>query len=425
MSADQIVYDPGLADGGANIAMPPALLNDVYADIVNSLPSVVVGVAVEVGEIVLRGVNSTLGSEPAFDQATDQPIDDLFAITGQTVQRLCRSAGDCAKVCSLRADQPELTIGKRRGMNCAVANTARVFEVIDQAVEGRFMFPPTKQDVYIMSDDIVVTQEKQGAEILFNKLPAAQAIVFTESWVMSKGLDKITIGINGADASMCTAHFEVEGEQVVVAFCSIRDNMGDRGTDQQVLRRAIEMFVDSKNYSTEKRAETIAGLAVSINIHASATLQNFGFEVNIPAEGTIMYDDIVAKYPDEYARRGNKITTAMFLDFYYAGAVRRGNVTKASDLWLGIADETPEGEVSFDKCPLNGEPCHVDYRKETERTVRIQLEQLGVPETIYDQSNAVDPSSRNNRYASNRGEDLAGIELNRTNRTVNAAEIKF
>ena len=91
MSADQIVYDPRLAGGGgANIAMPPALLNDVYADIVNALPSVVVGVAVEVGEIVLRGVNSTLGSEPAFDQATDQPIDDLFAITGQTVQRLCR-----------------------------------------------------------------------------------------------------------------------------------------------------------------------------------------------------------------------------------------------------------------------------------------------------------------------------------------------
>ena len=87
-------------------------------------------------------------------------------------------------------------------------------------------------------------------------------------------------------------------------------------------------------------------------------------------------------------------------------------------------EESPRG---LGGCPGDGELCHINYPKITRRTRVGELVQMGVPEKsiAYDNSRAIDTASSDNRYASNRRMQLAGIPKDRTLRTVNGVTIKF
>jgi hypothetical protein len=163
---------------------------------------------------------------------------------------------------------------------------------------------------------------------------------------------------------------------------------------------------------------------------ASATLRNFAHKIKVPSETDDTPEKERQKAHDLREKfRSNRVTSAMVLDDMYPGALERGNIwpqfeAEAADeaLRQGIEWKSP---ITPDRCPGDGQTCHVDYRAETKYALEKQLRELGVRSVDYDDEGAMDPADIDNNMASNRAEQNNGVDRNSTNRTLNAVVFSF
>lgn len=369
--------------------------------------------------IYMQPVNSVL-------RFRDLP-DGKRTIEGGTVTRNCPVAVDCGN-CALTGIG--LSVEEMSARNCARANTAQAFELAYQPPEGRFVLLPTAKTSYVVSDERL-TAERNGTSLMQYRLAAAPAVVFTKSWLQGKCLDQLTVAMNGADGSMGVATTsEIDGESLVIPFCSMRENMGDRGEEDQILRQALHAYFDSQGFDDAKRQEVLGSLKVSITLAASASLKNFAHQIRIPredAEAPQAERDraaaIRAQNSDLVRRAGGKLTSALVLNYQYPGALERGSIFPEFEAKIGIR-ETP---ITPDNCPGDGQYCHVDYRTETRYALVKQLRDMGISEEgiEYDDRNTLDPADPANKAASNRAEQNNGVKVANTNRTLNAMIIRI
>jgi hypothetical protein len=360
---------------------------------------------------------------------------DRVAVLGNTVKRLCPFVPEGKISCEDCAFKG-LKVAGGVEKNCARSNTADAFEQMNVSVEGRLMLLPTKSDVIVLGDELPGIVETNDNGILYRTLPAAQAVVITESSADKLGLSRFGIGMNGADSSFGMATFTLDGEKVAIPFCSTRQNMGDRSYEEQVIRKAIDALLDTRGYEGNERQEKIASLAISVMIGASASLANFGHKVQVPREGEDAPEreqnyakQLRGKYPELIAKsRTGEITSAIVLNDQFQGALERGNVWPELD--AGIVElarskgDDMESPITPDNCPGDGQMCHVDYPRETEYAIVKQLQEMGVRSVSYDNSHAMDPADINN-MASNRREQNEGVEVSKTNRTINGMVVTF
>lgn len=415
MSELEIRHKVALPDGTfANTVAPAELVEQMYPVGMTDLTDIYVSPSKRDGtDILLTPVNSVLRFKDLDNGER--------AILGGTVTRGCPVAADCGN-CALAGSG--LSISQMSEKNCARANTARAFESAWQSPSGRFVLRPGGKKSFVVNEE-TLTPEYNGEDLMQYRLHEAPAVVFTESWLRDRGLNVFTVGMNGADGSMGVATANIDNEKVIIAFCSMRQNMGDREPEDQILRQALNAFFDSKGFDQAKRQEVLANLDVSITLAASASAPNFGHKIKLPREdadatpGEIEYAKLLrSKYPDLVARAGGRITSAIVLNHQYPGAMERGNILPELEAKLGIR-QTP---ITPDNCPGDGQTCNIAYREETDYALRKQLVQMGVPEgnIHFDDSDVLDPASPDNKAASNRAEQNNGVAVANTNRTLNA-----
>ncbi len=368
--------------------------------------------------VLLTPMNSVLRFE--------QMDGDKTAVLGNTVTRGCAVAEDCGS-CALAG--AGLSLSEMARKNCARANTSQAFEFTEQEASGRFVLLPTSKNALVVSETNY-TPEFNGDELLQNRLKPAMSVVFTDTWMQKNDIDQITVGMNGADGSMGVMTTEISDETLIIPFCSMRGNMGDRGPENQILRQALNSYFDSIDLSDEQRQIAVAKMKPSITLSASASLKNFAHKINVPREDAFATDAerkegirLREKYPDLVKLAGDKITSAIILNDQYPGALGRGSIFPQFEAELGIRD-TPIGP---DTCPGDGQTCHIDYRTETEYALTEQLKDMGVPEAniYYDDSQALDPASPENKMASNRAEQNNGVPVALTSRTLNGMTIRI
>lgn len=416
-----VEHSVALADGAfANTVVERTIVEEMYPVWQAQKDTVaLIGVPVQGEAVAMTGINSVLRFE--------EVLEGKVAILGNTVPRLCPIAQDCGN-CALAG--VGLSAAEMARRNCAKANTASIFEIANIAPDSRYMLTATGDGAYVVSAKTEIVKEVNGGELLFNKLPAAPAVVFTKSWLQAQGMNELMVGINGADGSFGVASMQIQGETVIIPFCSMRDNMGDRGEEKQILRKAINSYLDTLYLSTEERARVVADLHITIELSASAALRNFAHKIRIPREDTDAPQkekDAAARirqtYPELIELAGGKITSAIVLESEYPGAFGRGSIFPQFEAEMGIHTSP----ITPTNCPGDGQTCHIDYRTETQYSLVEQLKQMGVSvENItYNDSNALDPSAPDNNMASNRREQNNGVETNKTNRTVNAMIVRF
>lgn len=372
--------------------------------------------------ITLTAVNSVLRFQ-------DLP-EGKRAISGNTVTRLCPVAQDCGN-CALSG--AGLSVAEMSYKNCARGNTAEAFELAGTPPEGRFVLLPTGKATFVVDSERLTPEYNEG-ELLQNRLKAAPSVVFTESWLREQGLERMTVGMNGADGSMGVAITRIEGETIIIAFCSMRQNMGDRKPEDQIIHQALNAYFDSRGFDEELRKRVLEGMNIGITLSASASVANFAHKIKVPGEGPEAPEKerkdaarIRAEYPDLVRLAGDKITSAIVLEDQFKGALTRGNIYPEFEAQLvGRGADLPS-PITPDKCPGDGQTCNVDYRRETEYALRSQLQQMGVPEANvqFDDSGVLDPSDHSNNAASNRAEQNEGVEVANTNRTLNAMTVEL
>ncbi len=359
--------------------------------------------------------NSTLRFKPVGEEA--------IAIQGNTKTSTCAVAADCGS-CVLST--MGLSVQQMAEFNCARANTAKVFESLGQEPEGRFMLLPiTATKVMVVSDKSQLTAEYNGNELMQYRLPDASAAVFTESWLYAQGLNDAAFAMNGADGSMGILRADIKDERILIPFCSMKPNMGDRGPEAHILQKAIDAYLDTLDLNDAERQEVISELKPEIILSASAALANFAYKIGIPEEGSAEDLRLREAYPELVAQADGKITPRIVLQdskYGFPGALERGSIYRQSDAWLGVQSD-PYSPTS---CPMNGETCNVDYRAETRYAILKQLEGMGIQSEniIYDDSRALDPSAADNNMASNRREQNNGVAVPKTMRTLNGVQIK-
>jgi hypothetical protein len=367
--------------------------------------------------IRLRSVNSVLRFQELEDGRT--------AISGNTVTRLCPIAADCGN-CALAG--AGLTTAEMSARNCARANTAMAYELAGVPPEGRFMLLPTSKNAYVVNEERL-TPEHNGDELMQNRLQAASSVVFTGSWLREQGLDEIAVGMHGADGSSGVAITKIEDETVIIGFASLRQHMGDREPEDQVLRQALNAYFDSQGFDAVRCQRALASMDISITLAASATLKYFAHKIEIPRDEDGVPQgqrDYAVKlnqtYPDLIARAGGRITSAIVLNDQYPGAMERGSIFPEFEAIAGIR-ETP---ITPDNCPGEG-TCHIAYREETDYALRKQLVEMGVPDVgiRFDDSEVLDPADPSNNAASNRAEQNNGVKVKDTNRTLNAVVVRL
>lgn len=341
------------------------------------------------------------------------------AVLGNTKTSTCPVATDCGS-CALAGSG--LTVVQMSERNCARANTAVGFEAIEQEPEGRFMLLPLTNKV-LVADESILIPEHNGNQLMQYRLPDAMAVVFTDSWLYARGLDTAAFAMNGADGSFGVVKTKIQDEQLYIPFCSLRGNMGDRDEDAQIIRQAINAYMDREGIVGEERDSVIETMKVDITLSASAELKNFAHKIQIPEAGTQYEKQLREKYPELIELANGEITPRIVLHDQYAGALDRGHIFRESDAWLGEQAD-PYSPTS---CPLNGETCNVDYRAETEYSIMRQLNLMGIaPENIaYDDSKALDPAAPDNNMASNRREQLSGLPIKNTSRTLNGIKVEI
>jgi hypothetical protein len=344
---------------------------------------------------------------------------DTVAILGNTKTGNCPVAESCGS-CALAGSG--LSIAEMAEKNCARANTAEVFQGIEQDARGSFVLLPLPN----VDDSFVVnvanyTPEYNGNELMQNRLAAASSVVFTKSWMEQNEFEQISIAMNGADGSFGVAVAELGDETLIIPFCSMRGNMGDRPEEKQILRQAFDAYFASIGLDEEAKTRELERTQVSIHLSASASLANFAHKIQIPADGTDYANRLRTNFPDLIEQAGGSITPRIVLHEQYAGALERGHIFSQSDAWLGVQNDP----YSPTACPMDGQTCHVDYRAETKYSLVKQLVEMGISEEgiRYSDECALDPSAPDNNMASNRREHNNGVETNTTNRTLNGMTI--
>lgn len=431
MSTGEILHGVLYGVTRYNTVAPQSLVDAMYPKWTEEVDGgVYVGTETLVDGVSLQPFNSVLSFDEFPDPDIVMPHTDpngvrivetagYIGIKGNTVTRLCPVAKDCGN-CAL--SWAGMSIEEMVERNCARANTAKAFETMAVDGSARFMLLPTKGDTFVVDEDKFAV-EKTGETVMQARLSPAESVVFTESWLRKQGLEEFAVAMNGADGSFGVAVMKIKGEKVFVPFCSLRGNMGDRGEDKQILRNAINEYLDSLNLSDAERLSTVEDLSVSILIGASATLRNFAHKIQIPEEGSKYYEELTQKYPDLIARAGGKITSAIVLNDQYPGALERGSIFPQFEAEMGIHTSP----ITPDNCPGDGQTCHVNYRSETEYALRMQLLEMGVDDSNihYDDSQAMDPADPGNVMASNRAEQNNGVSVNMTNRTINGIIVRL
>jgi len=377
--------------------------------------------------------------------------DETFRITGNTVPRLCGALGStCATVCGL-ADRA-MSMADRQALDCASANAARAFE-------GRpgFMVAQTNNEVVFLSDegsykDVTMRDENGTEQTVFGKAKPGAVLVIAESDIRENAESGIFIGANNADNSFGIATFALDGERYALTFSSTRLNLGDRDQDAQILRKAIDGILDRRGIFGDERAQMIADLQVQIDIGYSAGIDDFAFDIRIPKYeppeelANIDIRDLTAEqikllsvesqnarhlllvngHIDENGKvkegEAGRIKPSEFMNFWYPGALLNGEIIGHPEVELKLY--TPRTEEG---CPGDGELCHVDYVKITQRTLKTQLVEMGIPEEsiVYNTDQIINTASSDNRLASNRAMDLVGIDVKKTLRSVNGAMVAF
>jgi len=378
--------------------------------------------AVAFGEkfITIHGVEEQFG----HTTLALRKVEEGYAVPGNTVPRICAALGKCAAdSCGLA--ERLMSNDDRRAEDCAAANT----EVLFDGKPG-FVLTPTEGEnpakvVFLKDgseayDDVNVLDEAGNPVRLFRKVKQASSFVVSEhDPIVRENPQGIFLAMNGADSSFGVATLEVDETRYAVAFCSSRPNLGDRGPDYQILRLAIEGILDNAGLEGQARADALQNLQVQIDIGYSASLENFAHDVRVPKAGTPYADKLVAKYGLTDA---SELTPKQVMEDQYPGSLSHDEVYPHSNVELGIDEPYREGG-----CPGDGELCHIHYPRITERTLRKQLEAMGIPDTnvLYDNSRAIDPASKDNDLASNRLFQLAGVPVAQTLRTAQGASVRF
>ncbi|HSX34205.1 MAG TPA: hypothetical protein VLF62_01000 [Candidatus Saccharimonadales bacterium] len=401
------------------------------------------GVVVEFGA-------TTLGLQPAEE--------GKFQVTGNTVPRLCEAADGCtATACGLG----DLAISNdmRREANCAAANTIPTPE----ASEAYVMTPLSNNIVFFgdegVSKPINVQNEQGETETLFQKVATGSVLIISEHDLADKP-DGVSVKLNLADSVVGVETHELEGTRYAAVFYSSRENLGDRDGAARLLYNTHNAILDRHGLQGEARQEALRKMNPQIEIGYSASLKNFAHEVRVP-EYTVpagmtskeVVDIVLAEEgakvpvadrdkritgPTRYAlqlmrkheiidtQTGevlDSITPTQLMDDQYPGALVSGEIYGQFEGEAGL-EESPRGPQG---CPGDGERCHINYPKITKRTRVQELLDLGIPEEniSYNNSGAIDSASQDNRLASNRRAQLAGVPINKTLRTVNGVTIKF
>jgi hypothetical protein len=421
MAMSEIEFKVPLPDGAvANTVGPTEAITAMYPVGLTDPAEIYIGAPrVDANGIQVTAANSVLRFEDLGDGKQ--------AILGNTVTRNCPVADSCGS-CALAG--AGWSTSEMSDKNCARANTATAFELAEVPPEGRFMLLPVGKRSFVVSDESL-TPEYNGGQLLQSKLQAGPSVVFTKTWLEERGLKQFAVGGHGADGSVGVMTTEIDGETLFVPFFSLRQNMGDRGPEDQILRQALTAYCDSMEFDDAKRQEVFRNLKVSISLAASASLENFAHQIQLPREDADAPDrekayaaQLREQYADLVDQAGGEITSAIVLNEQYPGAMGRGNIYPELEARMGI-HVTP---ITPGNCPGDGQSCHIAYREETEYALTTQLQQMGVPEANidFDDSGVLDPASPDNKAASNRAEQNNGVEVpSNTNRTLNAVIVSF
>ena len=343
--------------------------------------------------------------------------EERYLVTGNTVPRLCGAMGSCAaNACGL-ADRP-MSLLERQDADCAVANTAEAFD-------GRtgFIITPTNNEAVFMWEEnsfraVTITDERDREVTVLNKVKAASVFVFSENDIS----DEIFVGANNADNSFIVATTEVEGLRYALVASSSRLNLGDRESTDQIFRKGVEGILDRHELEGVDRQHVLEIMMMDIHVGYSASLKNFKHDVRLPEEGSDAANELIAA---NGLSSYDELTPTIVMSGkkgQYPGALDHGEVYGAFEAENDIdIPRSPAG------CPGFGEYCYIHYPKITERTIVSQLADMGMraENIVYDLENVIDPASEENRLASNRRMQLAGVPILKTLRSVNGAVISF
>lgn len=351
-------------------------------------------------------------------------LGERFTVPGNTVPRLCGALGACAaSECGL-GSRP-MALWERQAEDCAAANTVEAFDgrpgfVITPAGEG------INRAVFLWdegSSQAVTALDENGHEqIMFRKAAPGSVLVFSEHDVEQNAEEGVFVAANNADNSLGTATLELDGVRYAMVFSSSRLNLGDRDSDARLLQKGLDGILDRHNLAGEERQRAVENLHIQIDIGYSAGLKNFKHDVRLPEEGSAYANELIeANGLASYSELTPTIVMSGKAG-QYPGALEHGEVYGAFEAENDI--DVPRGVGG---CPGFGEYCYIHYPKITERTLVSQLVEMGLqPEKVsYDASRVIDPASVENRLASNRRMQLAGVPLSKTLRSVNGVAVAF
>lgn len=427
-----IEYKVPIGDSGkiANMTVPTETIGDIYANWESADGEIYKSNERVSNDIRFTTFNSTLNFEPIIRENDEAAV----AIMGNTVDRLCPirpegviSCEDCAIA--------GLEFRQRLDANCAKANSEYAFEQAGVSPRERFVMTPTKDEVVILGSDTSGDLHMANGELAFNKLPPASLLIVTEDSLKALNLNKIGIGMNGADATFGIMTVAFGDERALMAFCSQRSNMGDRTEDKEIYRKGFTALLDHFGLEGEARQQAIADMKIDVTYGASAKeAGDFRFNFTVPSLDS---DDekvrekaqkVLDKHNAKYGVDETVVTRLMVIDDMYPGSVDNGNVYAPFE--AGMIEVSKDMDVDISRrwdreCP---EECCLDYYRETNRTILTQISELGVADAQVhiDTAETLNTADPVNNAASNRAEQLGGVSPNnRTNRTLNAAVVSF
>lgn len=342
-----------------------------------------------------------------------------YEVVGNTVPRLCGALGSCAAAqCGLA--ELRMTFEQRRDKDCADANAMLAFG-------GRqgFLITPTNNEVMMLAqeasyDEVVTVDENGERQVMFGKVKPASVLIIGEHDIPEEG---VFVGANNADNSLIATTFVFDGVRYALVSSTSRLNLGDRDADAQLMRKAIEQIADRHGLEGVERQRAIADLKIRFDVGYQASLRNFAHQVRVPEEGSEAARALMeANGLSSYEELTPTIVMSSRHGGQYPGALEHGEIYGAFE-----AENDIDSPRKIGGCPGHGELCYIHYPKITERTQRTQLEEMGVSaENItYDASRSIDPASVDNRLASNRRMQLAGVPLNKTLRSINGVAVRF
>jgi hypothetical protein len=374
-------------------------------------------------------INSKLNFTPRIDSDGNAVVQ----IGGNTVERNCSQKPEGALTCEGCA-LAGLGFVRRLDDDCAKANVEHAFGRAGIAPRERIMLTPTSNDVIVLGSETIGTPQMPDGELAFNKLGKGSMVIITEESLKELEIEKIGIGINGADATFGMMSVNWGEHRAVMAFCSQRSNMGDRSAEEEIYSRGFDALFDHFGLDESERQSAIEEMKIEVVAGASAKEpQDFRFNFVVPQLDS---DDeklqkrarrLLDEYNAAHDTNETVVTRLMVINDMYPGAVDSGNVY--APLEAGMAKVSKQMGIDISRkwdseCP---EECCVDYSSETERTIRTQTRKMGIKDSqvMVDIEDAINTADIANNAASNRAEQLGGVKTSKTNRTLNAMVFSF